>query len=161
MAFSDEKKQQQMVATQGRKKLFFTTALPFPAFARRAEITDTRTVILTPLQNALQLMEERVTNVREAVASNNPTVISGMLFGNVLTVLNEGPEAIAAAFLGESAKVGDTETDKLRGLVQDFVRLTGESLELHGKIRAADMAEWQVMAEEKFAGLKERLDKFF
>ena len=158
MAFSDEKKQQQLVASQGRKKLYFTTALPFPAFARRVEIVDTRTVILTPLQNALQLLDERVQNVRDAIASNNPTVISGLLHGSIFTVLNEGPEAVAAAFLGDKAQ--GPEIDTLRQLANDFVRLTGESLALHGRLMSKDMGQWQQLAEEKFEGLKDRMAKY-
>ena len=158
MAFSDEKKQQQLVASQGRKKLYFTTALPFPAFARRVEILDTRTVILTPLQNALQLLNERVQNVRDATESNSATLISGLLHGSIFTVLNEGPEAVAAAFLGEGAH--GEEIDELRRLAGDFVRLTGESLAVHGRLMSKDMGQWQQLAEEKFQGLKERMDKY-
>jgi hypothetical protein len=47
-------------------------------------------VILTPLQNAVQLMEERVKAVRDAVKSNNATVISGLLYGNLMTTISEG-----------------------------------------------------------------------
>jgi len=157
MAHSDQSKQQQLVASQGRKKIYFSTAMPFPSFSRRIEIVGSRTLILTPLQNALQVMVERVNAVREAVKSNNATVISGLLYGNLMTTISEGPEAIAEGFLGEKATASE-ETEKLRGLVREFVELTKAALEAHEMLMSNDMREWQDTAMKRFGTLKQKLE---
>ncbi len=131
--------------------------LIFGSFSRRIEIVNTRSVILTPLQNALQLMVERVNAVREAVKSNNATVISGLLYGNLMTTISEGPEAIAEGFLGEKA-VASSETSQLRQLMADFVELTKAALEAHEMLMSSDMREWQDTAQKRFATLKTKLE---
>jgi hypothetical protein len=160
LAHSDQNKQQQLVAAQGRKKQYFTTAMPFPSFARRIEILNTRNVILSPLQNALQLMQERVAAVRDAVKSNNATVISGLLYGNLMTTISEGPEAIAEGFLAPDKATPSEETTKLAGLVADFVKLTEQALEVHESLMSNEMREWQDTAVDRFQVLKTKLNSY-
>ncbi len=159
LAHSDQNKQQQLVAAQGRKKQYFTTAMPFPSFARRIEIVNTRNVILSPLQNALQLMQERVTAVRDAVKSNNATVISGLLYGNLMTTISEGPEAIAEGFLSDKANRSE-ETAKLEALVADFIQFTEQALEVHEGLMSSEMRDWQDTAVKRFQVLKAKLNSY-
>jgi hypothetical protein len=160
MAHSDEKKQQQLVASQGRKKLYYTTAVPFPGLSRRIEVVDTKLVILTPLQNAVEIMIDRVNSVKDAVKSNNATVISGLLYGNLMTTISEGPEAVAEGFLAPGFEQSE-ETDKLQALVKEFVEYTSSALDVHEKLMSADMKEWQSTARERFVALKEKLEAFY
>lgn len=160
MAHSEtEKKQQQLVGMQGRKKLFFHCSVPFPFFNRRVPIAETKVVILSPLENAVMLMRNRVDAIREAVATKSATVISGILYGNVMTTISEGPEAVAEAFL---ASPGDDKenTAKLRGLMKSFLEVTLEALRVHQSIMAPDMKGWQQEAMERFAVLEKRVGPF-
>lgn len=159
LAHSDQAKQQQQLAAQGRRKIYYTVQFPFPSFCRRIAIVDTKQVILTPLQNALQLMEERVAAVQNAVNSKNATVISGLLYGNLMTTISEGPEAVAEGFLGDKAERGE-ETERLRGLVKKFVELTAVALNTHESLMSADMEEWQATARKRFEALKLKLGAY-
>jgi hypothetical protein len=156
MAHSEtEKKQQQLVILQGRKKIYYTTACPFPYFNRRILIVDTKNVILNPLDNAIELMTSRVQSIREATLSKSATVISGILYGNVMTTISEGPEAIAAAFLTESHT--DSQTETLRQLMREFLLVTEEALNLHEVIMEPNMQGWQKEARERFALMNAKL----
>jgi hypothetical protein len=79
------------------------------------------------------------------------------LYGNLMTTISEGPEAIAEGFLGEKA-VASEETERLRALVREFVELTKAALEAHEMLMANDMREWQDTAMKRFGTLKQKLE---
>ena len=99
MAHSEQSKKQQDVAHQQRRTVFFTTQFPFPFLNNRILITETTEVILSPLENAVQLVEQRVKAIEAALLTPQVTVLSGLLYGNLMTTIAEGPEAICKAFL--------------------------------------------------------------
>ncbi len=142
-------------STHCRCHSYYRTTTPFPFFNRRIPICETKHVILSPLENAVQLMAARVAALREAVQSKSATVISGILYGNVMTTISEGPEAVAEAFL--ASPNADAQTETLRQLMRDFLAVTVQALDLHEVIMSPDMKSWQIEARGRFATLEGKL----
>ncbi|KAL6049946.1 RasGEF domain-containing protein [Balamuthia mandrillaris] len=74
---------------QQKKKIIFTTALSFPYMKSRLDVTSTTTVILTPLENAIELLEGRVQALRSQLSMNPPRLnaLQSVIQGSVVTSL--------------------------------------------------------------------------
>jgi dedicator of cytokinesis protein 6/7/8 len=66
---SGPKQQTEDLSKQQKKKTIFTTELAFPYVKTRLEITSKRDVILSPIENAIELVEVRARALRVSVLS--------------------------------------------------------------------------------------------
>lgn len=64
------------LSKQQKKKTLFTTELAFPYIKNRLEIVAKREVIISPIENAIELIEDRVSKLRTELETNPPRINS-------------------------------------------------------------------------------------
>lgn len=64
------------LSKQQKKKTLFTTELAFPYLKNRLEIVAKREVIISPIENAIELIEDRVAKLRTELETNPPRLNS-------------------------------------------------------------------------------------
>ena len=62
------------LSKQQKKKTLFTTELAFPYLKNRLEIVAKRDVIISPIENAIELIEDRVSKLRTELETNPPRI---------------------------------------------------------------------------------------
>ena len=85
---------------------FFSLETPFRGVMpldeeERLAVTKEFKRVYDPIHGAQQTLKERVHSLREAMNAPkvDATVLSGMLYGSLLTSLNEGPQGVCESFL--------------------------------------------------------------
>ena len=89
----------QSVAEQCKKRVILTTGNCFPYFLKRAPVSDRREVILSPIEVAIDEMQERVHQLEHVICSRDAKHLQLVLQGSVNATVNAGPIAYANAFL--------------------------------------------------------------
>jgi len=157
------------LARQQKKKVMFKTSLRFPYMLNRLPVVSTENVILTPLENAVELIEGRVAALREQLDTNPPRMnaLHSVIQGSVVTMVNEGPLKICETFLSPGAI--DPDTNKpydprliaaLKENMSSFVRLCGFAIRMSQRIISSEHIPFQNMVESKYLTLKETAAKY-
>ncbi|ELR23198.1 DOCK family protein [Acanthamoeba castellanii str. Neff] len=157
------------LARQQKKKIMFKTSLCFPYILARLPVVSTENVILTPLENAVELIENRVAALREQLETNPPRLnaLHSVIQGSVVTMVNEGPLKICETFLPPGAI--DPDTGKpydpqliahLKEHMSAFVRMCGFAIRLSKSLISSEHIPFQNMVETKYLPLKETVSKY-
>lgn len=104
--FTDTGKARGSLEDQRKRKTTITVDQSFPYVKTRLLITRPPEVVeLTPLQNATEIMSNKVATLTASIRSIpvNVTLLQLQLQGSVNTTVNEGPAEIARVFLGPQA----------------------------------------------------------
>lgn len=81
-------------------------------------------VILTPVEVAIEDMREKINRVKEVLSNAQDTKLLQMqLQGGIATSVNQGPAAIAQAFLGVPPSEQNHFHQQLRMCFREFVKL--------------------------------------
>jgi len=130
------------MAQQSKKKTIFTTVCAFPFIESRIEVAQVREIILTPLQNAIELIRTqtgklyRILSQAQDVKAIN--TVQQTLQGSVLPMVNPGPLKVCEIFLNPQAISAqsfgpDHERDvgKLIVALRDFITKCGFAIHLN------------------------------
>jgi hypothetical protein len=156
------------LAQQQKRKRIFRVDGHFPFILNRLQVTSTENVILTPLENAIELIEGRVAALREQMQAN-PTrlnALQSVIQGSVVTMVNEGPIKICETFLvpdavdSEGKRYPPDQIAALKEKMVLFVRMCGFAISLNNRIISSEHLPFQKMVEEKYAVLNETVKRY-
>ena len=119
-----------------------------------------RKVELTPLQNATEMLRQRVTVLNEQLDAPNLKTLQGVLQGTVMAAVNAGPMAVADAFLKDPAQFDQKHIAELKDVIKQFIGKLKIAVHLERTLIAdtdKTMLEFQDELEKAFGALRERL----
>lgn len=137
---------------------------------------------MSPLENAIELIEGRVAALRAQLTQNPPRLnaLQSVIQGSVVTstqslstcclphgvnecdlVVNEGPLKICEVFLAHGAVDADGQQYDphkiaiLKEQMADFVKLCGFAIKLNKSLISSEHLPFQAMVEQKYESLRE------
>ncbi|EPQ57371.1 hypothetical protein GLOTRDRAFT_137711 [Gloeophyllum trabeum ATCC 11539] len=146
------------------EKTYFSTEESFPTVLRRSEIVDTEIIYISPVENALQEVEEktkelqnlhlRYSTLTKTAQSVSTNALSMALNSAVDAPISGGIASFRQLFLTPeySARHPDRieQIDKLRQAIDDQVRTIDSCLKLHGQLCPPDMLPFHDTLEKFF-----------
>jgi len=143
--------------SQRKKKTIFKTKYPFPYVENRIEVIETKEIILSPIENAIELITTQIAKVQsqlEAVPTR-VNLLQQTLQGSVVPMVNPGPIRLCETFFDPAAIIKDhyKREDVLRliAAMEMFVKKCGFAVKLNQ----------YVMEETKHAKFTEMIEKSY
>jgi hypothetical protein len=160
----DGGKESDDLSKQCKKKTIFRTTHSFPYIKTRLEIIETREIVLTPIENAIELIKQQSVKLRGELDSY-PTRLKSLqqvIQGSVVPMVNPGPLKICEIFLSEKAfsskKYSYKDLRNLCNAMNQFVKLCAFAVKLNKANIDASHAKFQAMVEQ-FHGELEKIVK--
>eukprot|EP01130_Rhizamoeba_saxonica_P013944 TRINITY_DN6008_c0_g4_i1.p1 TRINITY_DN6008_c0_g4~~TRINITY_DN6008_c0_g4_i1.p1 ORF type:complete len:702 (+),score=134.73 TRINITY_DN6008_c0_g4_i1:207-2108(+) len=159
------KVQEDELARQYKKKLIFVTSQSFPYITTRVPLIDEYTVILSPIENAIEVITRQTSKIRAEV-SHVPTRINQLqqaIQGSVVPMVNPGPLRICEIFLDRD-KIRSGEYDKkdvrqLAHTFDTFLKFCGVAIRLNSIKMEPKHIKFHEMVENSMADLSEIIEK--
>eukprot|EP00339_Tiarina_fusa_P001603 CAMPEP_0116997064 /NCGR_PEP_ID=MMETSP0472-20121206/641_1 /TAXON_ID=693140 ORGANISM="Tiarina fusus, Strain LIS" /NCGR_SAMPLE_ID=MMETSP0472 /ASSEMBLY_ACC=CAM_ASM_000603 /LENGTH=540 /DNA_ID=CAMNT_0004695853 /DNA_START=147 /DNA_END=1769 /DNA_ORIENTATION=+ len=156
---------------QSKKKTIFHVVHSFPYINSRLEITKTEEIILTPLESAIDLIEDRVGKFKAElnVDSHHDVRINQLqqlLQGSVVPMVHEGPLKICETYLskGERDKHPADQIEKLDVAMSEFIKLCGFGVKLVNQVielrHLTEYEQFQEMIEKHYKIMREKLKQY-
>jgi len=150
------------ISKQQKKKIVFYTDIPFPYMTARVPVTRKETIILSPIENAIDLIKGRSAAMRRELNINPPRMncLQQLLQGSVVPMVNEGPMRICEIFLGpgaEQEQYSQQHIKELKVVMDDFSKVCGFCVALNKSIIDQRHVQFQNMVEEHYKNLKARI----
>jgi len=153
---------------QSKKKTIFKVPICFPYINSRIELTETEEIILTPLESAIDLIQDRIAKFIAAlnVESHHDVRINQLqqlLQGSVVPMVNEGPLKICETYLkkGEREKHPETKISELEEAMKEFIKLCGFGVKLVNQVielrQLSEYEQFQTMIEKHYEIMREKL----
>jgi len=101
------------ISEQYKRKTILQVDGKFPYIKKRLKVVSKKRIILSPIQNALEIIESRNTALLTELNCNPPNIktLQNVLQGSVLARVNQGPIKITEVFIG-TGKYPPEETKK-------------------------------------------------
>jgi hypothetical protein len=149
------------LAMQRKKKTVFITKHPFPFVENRIEVVKVEEIILSPIENAIELINTQRAKVQaelEAVPTRvNP--LQQILQGSVVPMVNMGPIKVCEIFLNpERIKAKEDPPEHVRELMQameTFVMKCAFAIRLNKYVMEEKHAKMVDLIEKSFASLEQ------
>ena len=166
------------VTEQYKRRVILTVANSFPYFLKRIPVSDRREMILSPIEVAIDEMQERVHQLEHVIGSRDAKHLQLVLQGSVNATVNAGPIAYANAFLRKplgpdsdldecsfiaAAQATDlfSESQKhLKFVFEQFLDLCENALKLNEKLIKPNQVEYHQNLKTNFEKLRDELDFF-
>jgi len=149
------------LATQRKKKTVFKTKFPFPYIENRIEVVTTEEVILTPIQNAIELITTQTAKIQRELDAV-PTRVNPLqqtLQGSVVPMVNPGPLKICEIFLLPSAiKEGLYTYFDVKHLIDSlevFIKKCGFGVKLNQYVMEEKHAKFTQLLEKSYYSLEQ------
>jgi len=150
--------------SQRKKKTIFRTKYPFPYVENRIEVIETTQTILSPIENAIELITTQTAKVQsqlEAVPTRvNP--LQQTLQGSVVPMVNPGPIRVCETFFAPSAIIeGQYKREDILHLMaamEMFVKKCGFAVKLNQYVMEEKHAKFSVMIEKSYAQLSSTVE---
>jgi len=112
-----------MLANNGREKTILVVGSYFPYMTRRLKVISRKIIELSPLQNSLETIQQRIQALRLELANPHleAKIFQPVLQGAVSPVVHQGPRSICKAFLEE--KKGEYQPEELKKLKEELIDL--------------------------------------
>jgi len=145
-----------------RKTIISVGTSFFPYMTTRLEVKTKSSFDLNPLENGIELIEQRTAAILTEINSPNPDpkLITPVLTGAVSAVINQGPLAICKAFLDD--KKGDypeEDRNKLRYAFIEFIEACKQALDLNETLISPEELELHHQLQESYLTTKSILEK--
>jgi hypothetical protein len=160
---SGPKAQTDDLSKQQKRKVIFTTDGSFPSIRTRLEIIKKRELIISPIENAIELIEDRVAKLRLELQTNPPRLNSlhQVIQGSVVPMVNAGPLHVCEVFLGaNAANYPEHHVRTLRTGMEDLNKLCGFSIALSKARIKPEHLPFQQMVEKHYAVLKKKIKEY-
>ncbi|BFZ00720.1 hypothetical protein BsWGS_03761 [Bradybaena similaris] len=163
LPFTRTGKEHGSIEEQHKRRFIITTTHSFPYVKKRIEVKDggRKEIVLTPIEVAIDEMQVKVADLREAINSPVPDMkrLQLKLQGGVSTQVNAGPLAYAEAFLNPEkiAKYPVDKSDRLKAVFREFVMTCKDALDLNAKLIATEQKEYHESLKAGFMEIAERL----
>jgi len=104
------------LSKQQKKKTIFTVELTFPYVKNRLEIVSKLDVIISPIENAIEIIQDRVLKLRAELQCNPPKLNSlhQVIQGSVVPMVNAGPLHVCEVFLKDPGDYSETSIITLK-----------------------------------------------
>ena len=151
--------QSEDIADQCKQKVIIQSEIKFPYLKKRLKVVKKRKIVLTPLENAIEIIEGRNNSLLHELNSNPPDLkqLQAVLHGSVLARVNVGPVRICDAFLGNADKFPEAQIRQLRDSMNNFLILCARSVELNARFIKEDQREFQVQLEQGYREIKTQI----
>eukprot|EP01103_Thecamoeba_quadrilineata_P019234 TRINITY_DN769_c0_g2_i1.p1 TRINITY_DN769_c0_g2~~TRINITY_DN769_c0_g2_i1.p1 ORF type:complete len:1872 (+),score=378.58 TRINITY_DN769_c0_g2_i1:39-5654(+) len=154
--------QQSETSQQQKKKSIFGCELSFPYIKNRLLIIKKSEVILTPLENAIELLEERILRLRQELNAAEPrvNVLQQLLQGSVVPMVNEGPLKICEIFLAEQQRYPEEQVQELKRVLQQFSRDCGFALSLNKSLITPEYVDFHQMLNDRYKIMRDKIREY-
>jgi hypothetical protein len=153
--------QSEDIADQCKQKVIIQSELKFPYLKKRLKVIKKRKIVLSPLENAIEIIEGRNSSLLHELNSNPPDIkqLQAVLHGSVLARVNVGPVRICDAFLGNADKFPEHQIRQLRDSMNNFLMLCARSVEVNGRFIKEDpmQKEFQAQLEQGYREIKAQI----
>jgi len=131
----------------------------FPYLKKRVKVVSKREIVLTPIETAVELIENRCNALLTEINSLPPSTktLQNVLQGSVLAQVNAGPIHICEVFLGNADNHPKNFVEKLQEAIHKFVVLCGRAVELNGSLIKDDQIEFQMKLEQGYHEIKRHI----
>jgi len=138
------------VAKQSKKKTIYKVARAFPYLTNRIEVMSLKEIILSPIECAIESMQQRVNNIRNEVYSNpvRKNNLQALLTGTLATTVHVGPLKFCEVFLTD--EYDPTLQNQLRGIMAECLLLSKLGLQINASIIGPEQLPFQEMLESKY-----------
>jgi len=146
------------VGRQQKRKTIYEITRAFPYLNNRIEVISSSVIILSPIECAIESMQERVNQFRSEVyctpvRKNN---LQALLTGTLATTVHAGPMKFCEVFLVGN-EYPEEHQNKLRTLMAELFLLAKAALKINASLIGVEQANFQEMLEEKF---RDTMDTF-
>ncbi|GFO49935.1 dedicator of cytokinesis protein 9 [Plakobranchus ocellatus] len=163
LPFTRSGKEHGSIQEQHKRRFIVTTTHSFPFVKKRVEVKEGghREIVLTPIEVAIDEMQIKVADLKEAINSPAPDMkrLQLKLQGGVSAQVNAGPLAYAEAFLNPEniSKYPADKSDRLKAVFRDFVSTCKDALDLNAKLISTEQKEYHESLKSGFMEIAERL----
>lgn len=140
-------------AEQYKRKTVLSLERAFPSYKKRIRVIERHEIILTPIENAIETVENRINALRSELASPNTKTLQPMLQGSVRLQINAGPQEICKVFLTDPNEFSPQFIDSLREKLIEFVSICAEALQVN--LQLVGTAEGMSFHKELVQGFQE------
>ncbi|EGG18916.1 DOCK family protein [Cavenderia fasciculata] len=156
---------QEDISKQSKKKtIFVVDPLSLPYLKNRVEITSKREIILSPIENAIELIKGRILKLMEQVQTPTPRInlLQQVIQGSVVPMVNEGPLKICEVFLSKQNVVNyaPEHVEMLKRSMERFIYFCGLSILLNKRHIQPQHQDFQNMVEKQFDILKKEVNTY-
>ncbi|KAJ8031225.1 Dedicator of cytokinesis protein 9 [Holothuria leucospilota] len=134
------------VEEQCKRKTILTTSHTFPYVKKRVQVMYHHKVELNPIQVAIEELNQKVMDMETVLNADAKDMkkLQLLLQGSVSVQVNAGPQAYAAAFLGDAneKKWNSKFISELKQIFRDFVRICGIALEVNATLIKEDQVQY-------------------
>eukprot|EP01121_Diplochlamys_sp_Union-15-3_P012827 TRINITY_DN3897_c0_g1_i2.p1 TRINITY_DN3897_c0_g1~~TRINITY_DN3897_c0_g1_i2.p1 ORF type:complete len:224 (-),score=27.76 TRINITY_DN3897_c0_g1_i2:91-762(-) len=148
------------MSNQYKRKTILRTKTYFPYVKNRIEVTSKQTINITPVENALELIEQRSEMLLTELNSHLPNLktLQPVLQGAVRVSVNAGPLEIAKTFLvKENNNFDQQHIQSLRVALEKFLHICYEALEKNKELSAPDQWDFHLELEDGFNFLRKEI----
>ncbi|XP_028405418.1 dedicator of cytokinesis protein 7-like [Dendronephthya gigantea] len=159
------------LVNQYKRKTILTVSHAFPYLKTRVNVIDKEEITLTPIQVAIEDIQKKIKELKAAVLQEPPDkkILQMVLQGCVGTAVNQGPLAMALAFLSDFNEDNNKKSDekslnisrdhhKLRLCFKAFVKCCGEALKKNKELITEEQKEYQKELRKNYKALQEQLN---
>jgi hypothetical protein len=157
------KAQTEDLSQQKKKKTLFTTQLPLPYVKTRVEVVKKEVVILSPIENAIELIVRQTAKVTEELLATPPRLnsLQQVIQGSVVPMVNPGPLRICEIFLAPGT-IKNNLYDRslvyqLMAAMEKFVRQCGFAIKFNKSLIDEKHKKFQEMVEKHYAELSTKV----
>ncbi|PAV58058.1 hypothetical protein WR25_24617 [Diploscapter pachys] len=152
------------IRDQMKRRTLLTTLNAFPYVKTRIRVVDKEQSVLQPIEVAIEDIEKKNRELAAAIAQTppDPKMLQMVVQGCIGTTVNQGPVAVATAFLSDMTldkrgKPVDSLQNKLRLAFRDFSKKCAEALALNKNLLQQDRSEYQAELEKNYADFTQKL----
>ena len=147
--------------TQYMRRTILTTYNSFPYLKARVSVMDIEEFELTPIELGIEEIKKQTLVLRELISAHtvDQVLLDMRLSGAIATTVNQGPMAIAHAFLKpEDVKNMGPHERWLKIAFKDFMEICEESLKMSKDVNTrGDRIAYQRNLEKYFQAMKKEL----
>lgn len=149
-----------------RRVIHFTAADAYRDFTLRTRAVRSIEKLLSPMENAIEMMTDRVQMLAHELSFDPPRLnsLQQVVQGSVVPMVNAGPVAIARAFLAPDRQpdsvtgANDALRARLREVLHDFLGWCADAIAENASIITEKHRKFHEMLESQFAKLRAELE---
>eukprot|EP01133_Synstelium_polycarpum_P005247 gene5247-6071_t len=156
--------QEDMSKQLKKKTIFIVDPHSFPYLKNRIEVSSKREIILSPIENAIELIKGRIVKLIEQLQTPSPRInlLQQVIQGSVFPMVNEGSLKICEVFLSKSngTLYNAEHVDQLKKAMERFIHYCGWTIKLNKGLISPQHQEFQNMVEKQFEILKKEVHSY-
>jgi len=148
------KPQSNDLADQYKRKTIIKVQVAFPCLKTRQEIIAKEEKIITPIENAMEIIDTSFARLESEISKDLPNInnLQMTLSGTIIPQVNEGIPSITRTFLAEGAdeKFGKPNVDKLKNKLKEFLHYAFKGIIISNKMASKEQKPLQAQFVKGF-----------